>query len=178
FNEVMQSNALMQEQITQLKKQINQLVAHSEEAQVFEKASVSQAKTLAQTELQQKQNADKLFKEEQQAAEQQMQQQIQLLDDALAAEAYDPDWSLSAQSELNTAFLAENMASIHLNNVECKATICKLDITPPSDQALEDSFRRISSLKWPGSGFIYMDNASGNVTLYLAKEGHSIPQVN
>jgi hypothetical protein len=85
------------------------------------------------------------------------------------------------ESELQTAFEGYP-GRIQLNDVSCGDAMCKVsaniietgndpnETTPPFDQIIH------GNAKWPGQSMYKMDMDTGEVTLYLMREGVGLPQ--
>jgi hypothetical protein len=89
-----------------------------------------------------------------------------------------PEWSMEASQSIYEAFSGDENNSIHLENVECGAMLCQASLYLDSITDFEDSYSEILNRSpWPGQGFASIDEESGRVEFYLAREGHELPNI-
>ena len=89
-----------------------------------------------------------------------------------------PEWSMEASQSIYEAFSGDENNSIHLENVECGATLCQASLYLDGTTDFEDSYSEILNRSpWAGQGFASIDEESGLVEFYLAREGHELPNL-
>lgn len=89
----------------------------------------------------------------------------------------DPEWSVEANQSVYDAF-SDNKAnsSIQLENVECGATLCLANLYLDGTTEFEDGYSEIlDRLPWHGRGFAQVNEESGRIDFYLAREGYELP---
>lgn len=90
----------------------------------------------------------------------------------------DPEWSMEARQSIYEAFSADEINSIHLENAECGATLCQAKLYLDGTTNFEDSYSEIlNRTPWSGQGFAQIDEESGRIEFYLAREGHELPNL-
>ena len=90
----------------------------------------------------------------------------------------DPEWSMEARESLYEAFAADETHSIYLENAECGATICQATLYLDGTTEFEDRYNEILSLSpWSSQAFAQIDDESGSIEFYLAREGHELPDI-
>lgn len=115
--------------------------------------------------------------EELERADAQTQAQFELIDGTLLAEESDSDWASSANLTLHEAFQSEDMKGLALVGVECRTTICRLELSL-DNASPEESFHHLVHLTpWQGQKFFRINEEKGEAMVYLAREGHSLPQL-
>jgi hypothetical protein len=98
--------------------------------------------------------------------------QLETLEGTMRVEKADP----SAQASLQQAFQRAGIAGLQLANAQCGGTLCRMELASDGSGFSEDSFRSLSHIApWPGQGFARVDSESGNITVYVAREGHTLP---
>jgi hypothetical protein len=117
--------------------------------------------------------------EEIEQADAQMWAQIDVIEEAIMAEDPDPDWAQAAVDELDGAYQGEEMAGAEFVSVECRTTMCRMELALTGTKTAEETFRSLADLApWEGQGFVQIEDGElGQVVVYLAREGHSLPQV-
>jgi hypothetical protein len=109
--------------------------------------------------------------------EAQTQAQVELLAGAVLAEPSDPEWAQTVQQALEQALQREDMRDLYLVSADCRTTLCRLELSLHGTTAPEEGFRRLTHFApWPGQGFFRFDPESGEAVVYLAREGHALPQ--
>lgn len=122
-------------------------------------------------------NADvRLTEDELQAkARQESLDQIMVIEDNFQAEMTDPDWSQTAESRLQNAFTGQGLAEHSLRNMECKTSLCRLDVVHQEGADMNE-FR--SSLRDQVSDILpagaIRPGDKGGTVLYLAKDSASL----
>src|SRR5205823_4712742 len=97
----------------------------------------------------------------------------------MLAEQADAEWAPTAEQALHEVFQSKELTGMHLEEAACRTTLCRLALTLDDAMASEESFRALTRLTpWRGQGFVRIDQGgSGEVLLYLAREGYSLPQL-
>ena len=114
--------------------------------------------------------------EEQSEAQEKLEeyQKFQLVDANFTAQAVDNEWSDNALQRINSALYDESTSGLEFQNVDCRASICKLEIDQVDDNKLKifkDNFReKIADVF--GAGMAREDEA-GNMVVFLAKDSSS-----
>jgi hypothetical protein len=99
--------------------------------------------------------------------------QLETLDATLHADR--PD--LGAEANLQQAFQRAAMEGLQLANAQCGTTVCRMDLASDGSVSSQDSLRNVSHIApWSGQGFVQIDSASGNIVVYVAREGQALPQ--
>lgn len=106
---------------------------------------------------------------------------------AFETEKEDPEWSQRAETSWTQVFqqevVKEDLKGIQLHNIECRTTLCRVELTPadPAQGAAafeEDVGKLLLFAPWQGSGFGKIDNRDGQAPvamIYMAREGHTLP---
>ena len=106
------------------------------------------------------------------------------LESSFAAEPEDPSWSEEAQRVAAARVKSLLSTSLKLGAVECRTSICRIDLRSTSRQEL-DRFNELAlrdSDHWiwngPSSVSIHGVRATNSLTetMYLAREGHDLPR--
>jgi hypothetical protein len=115
-------------------------------------------------------------------AEAQVQAQAALIEGTLVTEEADVNWALAAESSLAEAFQHEELRGLQLVSVECRSTLCRLDIAAHAavvdGSSFDEDFRKLLlRTPWSGQGFgrVDADGPSPTAVLFLAREGHALP---
>lgn len=110
-------------------------------------------------------------------AEARLQAELALLDGTLRAERPDPAWASTAQQTLYDTFHPEALPGVHLLGAECRTTLCRMELAL-DDASQPDSYRGLLHLApWSGPSFIQINTETGETVMYLAREAHSLPQL-
>lgn len=121
------------------------------------------------------------------------QAQIKLLDGLMREERKDGEWAAAAEDGLKRAFLLdaatkrewrealrlEKEPAVGLRSVDCRTTVCRLEIGFDSARERETLLRMVvHAMPWSGESFGYVGDAeSTTVVVYLAKAGEKLPRV-
>ena len=104
--------------------------------------------------------------------------QIDSIEGTMLAEEADPKWASSAQIALDGAFQSEEVEGLKLINAECRTTLCRLELSLDGSTLAEENFRRLVYFSpWQGESFFQINHESGEASVYLAREGYSLPQM-
>lgn len=130
---------------------------------------------------------EELERQEEQASAE-IQAQENLLDQTMVTEEADPEWSQVAETSWIEVFqkedLKEELKEIQLDNIECRTTLCRVELTPTDPAqgavAFERGLRKLLHFTpWQGgAGFAKIENPDGQAPVavfYLAREGHALP---
>lgn len=97
----------------------------------------------------------------------------------LNSEEVDLEWSSETISSIQGYFSGpEGLEGVSVVGSNCASTICKVEVVFDSgSESLEDNIKALSMNKpWDGPTFFSSDG-EGNVSLYFAREGHDLPDV-
>jgi hypothetical protein len=101
---------------------------------------------------------------------------------AFQQEATEPTWAGEAREVIARAVAAEELAGTSVQGVECRATLCRMEVTH-SDQHARSVFAHhflvaVAPLL-PQAMVQAVENTDGSVrtALYLARAGHDFPQL-
>jgi FtsZ-binding cell division protein ZapB len=116
--------------------------------------------------------------EEVELADYQMQAQVDLFEETIFTEGTDPEWSKDAELALDMAYQSEEMRGVEAVDAECRTTVCRVQLFLDGSTPSEETFRNLVDLTpWEGQGFVRIDEGdSSQVVVYLARDGHSLPQ--
>jgi hypothetical protein len=89
----------------------------------------------------------------------------------------DPEWSMEASASIYDAFSDNEINSgIQLDNVECGATLCQANLFIDGTTGFENSYSEIlDQIPWHGQGFSQINEESGRIDFYVAREGYALP---
>jgi hypothetical protein len=116
--------------------------------------------------------------EEIEMADAQMQTHVELIEETIFIEETDPEWSYEAELALDEAYRNEDMERVELANIECRSTLCRIELLFDETSSPEEVFRNFPHITpWEGEGFIKInDGENAQAVVYLAREGYSLPQ--
>jgi hypothetical protein len=110
-------------------------------------------------------------------AEAQIQAQTEVFEGIMLMEKTDPEWARAAQQTLHEAFHSEAMVGLHLVQVDCRTSLCRLDLSLDGSMTPEEAFHRLMhSDFWQGQSFVRIDGEPAEVVVYLSREGYALPQ--
>jgi hypothetical protein len=114
-------------------------------------------------------------------SEQRIVAQTEANEAALQKETEDSAWSGEAYDLINSAVAAEDLAGTSLHDVECRATLCRIEVThkdPQAGSAFELQFIMAVAQLLPRAMLRAVENEDGSIStvLYLARDGHDFPQ--
>jgi hypothetical protein len=109
-------------------------------------------------------------------AEAQTRAQIEVLEGTVRVENADPKWASAAKLALNEAFHNEVMAGRRLGHADCRTSLCRLELLLEDSRSAEETFQQlIDFTPWDGQGFVRIDEKSGEIVVYLSREGYALP---
>jgi hypothetical protein len=110
-------------------------------------------------------------------AEAQTQAQLEAFECTLVEEDADPGWASAAQRALQEALHSETIAGLHLVQVDCRTSLCRLELALDSARSPGESLEQlIHFARWEGAGFAQIDDASDTAVVYLSREGYGFSQ--
>jgi hypothetical protein len=114
-------------------------------------------------------------------SEQRILAQAEANEAALQKETEDSAWSGEAYDLINSAVAAEDLAGTSLHDVECRATLCRIEVTHKDRQArgaFEGQLIMAVAPLLPQAMMQTVENEDGSTSsvLYLARDGHDFPQ--
>lgn len=118
------------------------------------------------------------FEEQRLEAQFQTEQYIDYMETVLISESSDIEWKNLVQTSIYETLENKNMTELSVNETICGSTICRLNLE--IDESMVDESSEIAmdiSEIWDGAGFFTMDDRTGELTLYIARKGHVLPQV-
>ena len=106
-----------------------------------------------------------------------------LIASAFAAEAYDEMWSPNVTSSIEQTFQSPELIGGRLASVECRTTLCKVEVQHDQNLSPEDRFVFENTLlmslanELPASTMRQVNSPDGLRTeIYFAGKGHSLPK--
>ncbi len=122
---------------------------------------------------------DKQQEQERAMAEQWHEEQFNYLESHLAGQTEDQSWSMQVEMDFHGAF-DNNSEHYTLNDISCGDTMCRLEASMQSES--EDSTPRPGldhvihgEAGWAGQSMFELDTETGNVTVYLMRDGVDMP---
>jgi len=113
--------------------------------------------------------------EMQQRLEQEANQSFITVDNSLLSETIDSEWSSYAISEITTKFEATELSNIEIVELDCRTTLCKMNINIASPDSQMDTFDKLNeSLPWDGETLIQINADGSNAVIYLSRENHRL----
>ncbi len=114
----------------------------------------------------------------------QQQQYAEAIETHLQGEDVDPDWAIAAESKIREAFsLEELQVGASVVNVDCRSTLCRLDVLHNTEEEAELADFRFNLLSQivtmlPRGTMQVVDQGGGQTStvLYLARDGHDLPK--
>ncbi len=79
--------------------------------------------------------ASTLRRSEETSPEEQDEEAVEVLEEALRSESVDPEWSKAMEDRIGTFFDTAQLAGSSVRRVDCKSTLCRLDVTHDSTDA-------------------------------------------
>ena len=119
---------------------------------------------------------------EDQQASVRMMAQSDLLEDVIAGEEIDPEWSIWAEESMLKTFEGDQARGLFVVDLDCRTSLCRMELTLDGSASPEESFRNLSLLApWEGQGFVRIsgiedEGGQPNAIVYLTREGYVLPQ--
>jgi len=113
--------------------------------------------------------------------EDQRTKELDLVNNAFLAETSDPQWAPEATTLVSSFFESDAGAKIKLSDLECRKTLCKVEISKPDSAEANDNlmlnFPMHVSKALSQSSSYYTQNEDGTtrVTMYLVRNGYELP---
>lgn len=112
------------------------------------------------------------------------QEVVARLEEAVHGEPEDPHWSRQAE-DLARAKLERTLTTSRLESVHCGASVCRLETSHPSQEALEQFREQVlmapEPVLWNGAAYssVQGDARAGTLVLvsYLSREGRPLPEL-
>jgi len=107
--------------------------------------------------------------------------ELDLVNNAFLAETSDPQWAPEATTLVSSFFESDAGAKIKLSDLECRKTLCKVEISKPDSAEANDNlmlnFPMHVSKALSQSSSYYTQNEDGTtrVTMYLVRNGYELP---
>jgi hypothetical protein len=122
--------------------------------------------------------------EDEAAQERQRKEQRASLEDHFAKQAYGGDWSRDTSMAINNA-LTDRMKppGMVLESVECRETLCRVEVATSDETNYEDAFQTMLHARWSfgtGAFFLSRDDANGStegLVMFLAQNGVELPGI-
>jgi hypothetical protein len=96
-------------------------------------------------------------------------------DAALAAESVDREWGAAMRTRLDEFFASDMAAGSSLQRVDCRLTMCRVEVTSQSMASREAFTQTMSHMSPPNSqGFAHIDE-SLDFVIYLSRENQQLP---
>lgn len=117
--------------------------------------------------------------EEMELADAEVRSQLELMEETVLTEETDAEWSKEAELALDQVYSKEEMEQVERVDVECRTTLCRIELFFDESAIPEEAFRNLAHLTpWEGEGFMRMDDGDkAQAVVYLAREGHSLPKL-
>lgn len=113
----------------------------------------------------------------QQRVDDMLESHVALIEETLQTEAPDPQWSGTAQQSLHEAFHSANIHGVTLEDAVCQTTLCRLKFNFDAQTSSDEGFRALQdAVPWEAAGFSRIDDETGEIEVYLAREGHDLPK--
>ena len=109
---------------------------------------------------------------------QQVEAKQKFFKDAFQGEPTDPKWGGKAQTSLREAYSAATDKGVSLVDAECRSTMCRVTLSvdqpgPKGQKQLMETMNKRTP--WPGYRNVHLDTTTGEVTMYMSREGATLP---
>jgi hypothetical protein len=104
--------------------------------------------------------------------------QRELLESSLQNEAKDRKWVDGAQTKLGSAYGVAAAQGVRFVDADCRSTMCKVNLElDKADRKTERELRKLMDkpAPWSGTRMMHMDRQTGQVTMFMMREGHALP---
>jgi hypothetical protein len=101
------------------------------------------------------------------------------LDESLAEQSVDTEWSRAMDERITYSFRAPALADIAVERKECRSSLCRVDLRAPDLEARERLVQLFTHVMEPGSqGFLLIESDDDlEVNLYMTRAGVALPDV-
>lgn len=114
--------------------------------------------------------------EDQAAVEAEMQAYLQALDKKARLEKLDGAWANAAEKKIKDTVFANKVPGLNLVGAKCRSSMCRIELVRDASMPAEQGMRALRLLSpWNAPSSAYVAD-SGEVVVYLAREGHELPQ--
>jgi hypothetical protein len=93
------------------------------------------------------------------------------------AEVVDTNWARDEERSVVGFFGSEANRGAHLDKVECRESMCRILVRFDDPGARSGFIAQMGSPPFDHGGFYRTDEATGDVTLFTAREGRALPDV-
>lgn len=101
---------------------------------------------------------------------------VDALDDQLTGEGRDATWSGETERALADVFADEIFPGSHLDDAECRSTVCRLRVSHDDDDVRQGFLAEIpSGPPFDGEGYFHKPEGSQETVVYLVRRGHTLP---
>lgn len=102
-------------------------------------------------------------------------------DGVFSSHAFDPTWASETARHLNAVLAGVPVAGVRVNGVECRTTLCKIELNADDAPSAEKSVKTlVRGMKWEGSGMAVKGDPDARgaltLTLYLARGDNPLPE--
>lgn len=96
---------------------------------------------------------------------------------SLVEQPVDPEWAEGMQARFDQFFGAEQMAGSRVGAVDCRSTLCRLDVSFDEPSGRDALIDRVSGLLEPNAqGFAHIETDEDlEIQVYLSREGTTLP---
>ncbi|MEE9397883.1 MAG: hypothetical protein V3V31_12810 [Methylococcales bacterium] len=115
-------------------------------------------------------------------SEEKAMQRIALLEENVRSEPVDNNWTPQAEDAIHRALSDAELGGTAIINVDCRSTLCRMEIAHDNSQALlafQDTFFSQVSGLLPGvlMDHIERENGTTETVVYLARESYALPSL-
>jgi len=109
---------------------------------------------------------------------QQVEAKQKFFKDAFQGEPTDPKWGQKAQTSLQEYYASAAEKGVSVIDTECHSTMCRVKLSvdqagPKGQKQLMDTMNKRTP--WPGYRNVHLDTTTGEVTMYMSREGSTLP---
>ncbi len=90
-------------------------------------------------------------------------------------ETVDPTWSATAADTIRARLVGEAFEGVG-STVDCRRTICRVDVKYGNPSAGMSAMKEIGSMRlWPGQTFWHVDQERNEAVAYIGRQGFELP---
>jgi chromosome segregation ATPase len=116
------------------------------------------------------------LEEEIERADAQVWADLEKLDHKARSERRDGKWAETAELQIKDSALADNPSGLTLVAAECRSTLCRIEWAGDASAPAQETLHAVlDGLPWSAGGMAEVAD-SGEVVLYLAREGHQLSE--